>query len=177
VHHGGGGGGAAETEELRARLRAVVAVRDEAAKASGRRVPILVKLGDLGDPQGTVRFLSALGVDGVVALNTQKDYAAFELPPADRSLLAFYTERYGGGLSGPPILDRSIEQAAAAQAAVETLGLRGRFTVIHVGGVQSAEDVLRSRATGAELRQWYTGLMHGLARPEPYTLYERVTAA
>ena len=42
--------------------------------------------------------------------------------------------------------------------------------------MQSAADVQRSRATGAELRQWYTGLMHGLARPEPDLLYERVTA-
>lgn len=43
VHHGGGG--ASATRELRARLEAVVAARDELAKTSGRRVPILVKLG------------------------------------------------------------------------------------------------------------------------------------
>ena len=199
VHHGGGHGGDA-TAELRKRLEAIVAERDAAARGGGRRVPLLVKLGDLGEAEGTVRFLSRLGIDGVVALNTQKDYASFELPPADRALLDSYTARYGGGLSGPPILDRSSAQAAAAQAAVRELGLAGRFAVVHagsisavsrlclgrrlrlrfvvvhVGGVQSAADVQRSRATGAELRQWYTGLMHGLARPEPDLLYERVTA-
>ena len=44
---------------------------------------------------------------------------------------------------------------AAARAAVAELRLGGAFTVIHVGGLRSAEDVRRSRATGAELRQWY----------------------
>ena len=32
-----------------------------------RRVPVLVKLGDLGDARATVRFLARLGVDGVVS--------------------------------------------------------------------------------------------------------------
>ena len=118
VHHGGGG-----TDDLRKRLEAIVAVRDQAAKATGRRVPILVKLGDLGDAKGTVRFLSRLGVDGVVALNTQKDYAAFELPDADRALLQHFTQSYGGGLSGPPILARSTEQVGAACSAVKELRL------------------------------------------------------
>ena len=179
VHHGGGGGGGGgATVELRKRLQAVVAVRDAAAREQGgRRVPILVKLGDLGDPKETVRFLSRLGIDGVVALNTQKDYDAFELPDADRGLLQFYTQRHGGGLSGPPIRERSIAQVAAAQRAVRQLRLENTFTVIHVGGLQCGDDVRASRATGAELRQWYTGLMHGLAQPAPESLYSRITAA
>ena len=179
VHHGsgGGGGGGGATVELRKRLQAVVAVRDAAAKEpGGRRVPILVKLGDLGDPKETVRFLARLGIDGVVALNTQKDYDAFELPDADRGLLQFYTKRHGGGLSGPPIRERSIAQVAAAQRAVRQLRLESAFTVVHVGGLQCGDDVRASRETGAELRQWYTGLMHGLAQPAPESLYSRVTA-
>lgn len=174
-----------------------------------------------------MRFLSKLGVDGLVALNTQKDYASFELPQADAALLEHYTarshphpsptrpppvehrlclsrhlcgpgrpptseaqqhhslraivrvaaiSRYGGGLSGPPILRRSIAQAAAAQQAVLDLRLARSFTVIHVGGLESAADIQASRATGCELRQWYTGLMHGLAQPDPHSLYARVTA-
>lgn len=123
-----------------------------------------------------MRFLARLGVDGVIALNTQKDYAAFDLPESDRALLEQYTARYGGGLSGPPILERSSSQVAAAQAAVRELGLGPKFVVVHVGGLQTADDMQRSRDTGADLRQWYTGLMHGLAQPEPYSLYARLTA-
>ena len=55
VHHGGGKGASTGNDELAARLKAVVAVRDVAAKVDGRRVPILVKLGDLGDAKATVR--------------------------------------------------------------------------------------------------------------------------
>ena len=67
-------------------------------------------------------------------------------------------------------------QVAAACAAVRAQRLEGRFAVVHVGGVQSGEDVMASRATGAPLRQWYTGLMHGLSEPEPESLYRRVTS-
>ena len=155
-----------------------------------------------------VAFLFELGVDGLVALNTQKDYEAFSLPEADRQLLTHYTAKYGGGLSGPPMLERSTAQAAAAQRAVRARGgrsnehasctctcipscpfacawrptwqvdelrLGGKFTVVHVGGIESAADVQASRQTGCELRQWYTGLMHGLAQSEPWSLYARVT--
>ena len=99
-----------------------------------------------------------------------------QLLPADAALLDFYTSRYGGGLSGAPIAARAAAQAAAAQAAVAELRLHGAFTIVHVGGVASRADVLASRESGAELRQWYTGLMHGLAQPEPQTLYARLTA-
>ena len=175
VHHGSGSAKGGADAELAQRLKAVVSARDASAKATGRRVPILVKLGDVGDAKQTVKFLSKLGVDGLVALNTQKDYAAFNLPDKDKALLKHYTDKYGGGLSGPPMLERSTAQAAAAQRAVGELRLNGSFTVIHVGGVQSAADVQVSRATGCELRQWYTGLMHGLAQTEPWSLYARVT--
>ena len=80
VDHGSGGGGGGcdhggdddgahgQDEELAARLRAIVGVRDAAAAGDGRRVPLLVKLGDLGASAGaTVRFLASLGVDGLVA--------------------------------------------------------------------------------------------------------------
>eukprot|EP01052_Picozoa_sp_SAG31_P080045 SAG31_NODE_39791_length_285_cov_1.107527_1_plen_37_part_10 len=37
-------------------------------------MPVLVKLGDLGDPHATVKQFAEAGVDGIVILNTQKDY-------------------------------------------------------------------------------------------------------
>ena len=89
VHHGGGGGGGgAANSELRARLQADRRRARRAAQGGatrGRRVPILVKLGDLGEPRATVRFLSGIGVDGVVAL--AEGLRAFALPDADRALL------------------------------------------------------------------------------------------
>jgi len=168
-----------ETVGLSARLAAVTKVRDEMRDSTGRRVPILVKLGDVGDADATVKLLAKHGVDGIVALNTQRDYSSFSLPENDRSLLEHYTSKYGGGLSGPPIRSRSMEQAAALATAVRKAGLQTRFFVVHVGGLSDAEDVQRSRRTGAELRQWYTGMVNALAEGQhpPKELYPRVTAA
>ena len=101
------------------------------------------------------------------------------LPEGDAALLQHYTSRFGGGLSGAPIRARSLAQVTALCDAVERLGLRDRFTIVHVGGIADNADVLASRSAGAPLRQWYTGLMHGVAACEPddvAQLYSRTTA-
>ena len=192
--HGAGGPG---SRALELRLRAIVKARDSvltcsvaSASASApkrkplrRKVPILVKVGGVGeaDAEETVKFFSRVGVDGLVVLNTQKDYDAFNesLPEGDAALLQHYTSRFGGGLSGAPIRARSLAQVTALCDAVERLGLRDRFTIVHVGGIADNADVLASRSAGAPLRQWYTGLMHGVAACEPddvAQLYSRTTA-
>eukprot|EP00928_Gymnodinium_smaydae_P014054 TRINITY_DN15096_c0_g1_i1.p1 TRINITY_DN15096_c0_g1~~TRINITY_DN15096_c0_g1_i1.p1 ORF type:complete len:490 (+),score=68.74 TRINITY_DN15096_c0_g1_i1:75-1472(+) len=174
------GGGASAQKELAGRLAAISAVRDDMAKTTGRRVPILVKLGDVGDASSTVRLLSQHGIDGVVAVNTQRDYASFNLPVADRNLLDHYTSHYAGGLSGAPIKQRALDQVKALIAAVSAqrgLAEKG-FCIIHVGGISGASDVVASRSTGAQLRQWYTGYMNALAEGTCATgeLYPHVTA-
>lgn len=171
VKHGGDSSG------LAARLDGVTKLRDDMKNSTGRHVPILVKLGDLGDADTTVQLLAKHGVDGIVLLNTQRDYDAFDLPSVDKSLLKHYTSTYGGGLSGPPIKKRSMQQAAAATAAVQKQGLQNRFVVVHVGGISDAGDVQESRKTGAELRQWYTGMVNALAEGHctPTALYPSVT--
>jgi dihydroorotate dehydrogenase len=65
-------------EELTARLQAVVQVRNAHTKETGRHVPVLVKLGDLKEVGHTLALLEKAGVDGLVGLNTQKDYADYE---------------------------------------------------------------------------------------------------
>eukprot|EP00937_MAST-01D_sp_MAST-1D-sp2_P007807 g7807.t1 len=171
---------AARPLTLARRLADIVVMRDQWAAESGRRVPLLIKLGATGDAETTVSLLRRVGADGVILLNTQKDYDAFDgsLAPSDVRLLRHYTERFAGGLSGRPVLPRSTASAAEVCAAARRAGAADSFTVVHVGGIASNADVRCSRATGAQLRQWYTGLMHGIGDPQPLeTLYPRVTAA
>merc|ERR1711953_1225863 len=136
-------------------------------------------LGDVGNADAMVCLLAKHGVDGIVVVNTQKDYSAFTLPSSDKALLQHYTSKYDGGLSGAPIKDRSLQQASSVVAAVRSQGLQNRFAVIHVGGLASQEDVLRSRQVGAPLRQWYTGFMNALADGAyaPKELYPKITAS
>lgn len=172
VKHGKDSGGLAQ------RLLAVTTLRDQMITSTGRRVPILVKLGDVGDADATVSLLAKHGVDGIVGVNTQKDYGAFALPTSDKNLLDYYTSKYAGGLSGPPIKDRALKQVSSAVAAVRSQGLQDKFAVIHVGGLAGEEDIRDSRLAGAQLRQWYTGFMGALAERSysPRTLYPQITA-
>ena len=159
-HHKGG------DAELQGRLKAVVQARNEHATATGHRVPILVKLGDLADVGHTIRLLEASGVDGLVGLNTQKDYALYksQLEPGDKALFDYYTEHHGGGMSGPLIQAKAAQQIGEAARFLQAHP-EFRLRLVHVGGIQSNDDVKASRALGDRvvLREWYTGLMHAIA--------------
>ena len=152
-----------------------------------RRVPVLVKLGAVGASpaavEATVRLCHACGCDGVVAVNTQTNYAELRpaLAPGDRALFDFYTRTFRGGVSGAPIRGVALAQAAAAADAARRLGLsslskkggRPAFEVVHVGGVATREDVGASRAAGCGLREWYTGLMFNMATEPLREVYPR----
>lgn len=59
-----------------------------------------------------------------------------------------------GGLSGPPLFDLSTRMLARTHRLA-----RGRITLVGVGGVCSAADVLRKLRAGAQLVQLYTALV------------------
>ena len=190
--------GVSESEQ-RARIRAIVAARDAhcAPSAAGagplRRVPILVKLGSLGDDHAAVRhtlvFMEELGVDGVVALNTQTDYAAISAAlvdgghSCDAALVAHFASKHGGGVSGAPIAAKARDQIAAAARIVRESSLQ--IKLVHVGGIMTAEDVATSRAIGREysnaaasvvpLREWYTGYMRAIGGVRKADLYKQMT--
>jgi dihydroorotate dehydrogenase len=162
---------------LERRLKAIVKARDEAArpgKGAASACPILVKLRNFGDdPAHTVKFMSRCGVAGLVGLNTQIDYASFRdsMPASDLSMLDWYTSRYKGGLSGPAILPRSMQQMQAAASACRVANIKD-FVLVHVGGIMTQRDVHTSRKeSGAVLRQWYTGLMHAIATRPTNDIY------
>lgn len=147
------------TEAMETRVRGVLQRRD----AESKYVPVLVKVGDFGDAAATVRFFTELGVDGIVGLNTQKDYANLKsgIDPRDHPLFSYFTGLYGGGVSGRAIKERSLLQAAEIS---KEIGVQGSPLVpVHVGGIERPEDIFRSRAV-APLRQWYTGFMGAMQR-------------
>ena len=83
------------------------------------------------------------------------------MPASDVTLLQQYTKHYGGGLSGPVIFPRSLQQVAEAKRLVDKHGLD--LAIVHVGGIVDPQDMVASRATGVELREWYTGLFTAIA--------------
>jgi dihydroorotate dehydrogenase len=136
---------------------ALVAESRILAGAGGRPAPLLVKVA----PDLTNEALEELvdvclrhGVSGLIATNTTLDRSALTHPDPRAA--------EAGGLSGPPLLARSLEVVGriSKQAGDD-------LTVIAVGGISSADDALRMLDAGADLVQVYTGLVYrgpGLVR-------------
>jgi dihydroorotate dehydrogenase len=150
--------------DLRALVEAVARARDELQRASGRRVPILVKVSPDESPGSLDAIADAAlagGADGFIATNTTTSRAFLaEHPRAAEA----------GGLSGPPL--RELAESACAR-----LYLRAgkRAPIVGVGGISTAADAYRRIRAGASLVQIYTALVfegpaavpsiqHGLSR-------------
>jgi dihydroorotate dehydrogenase len=123
------------------RLTELLSVVREAAP----QPPLLVKLSsDLDD---AVRItladaVAAAGAAGVIVSNTT----------TDRSALRSSESLETGGLSGRPLLERTV-------AAVEEVGGR-RLAVVASGGIGSAEDARRLLDAGSDLVQLWTGMIY-----------------
>jgi dihydroorotate dehydrogenase len=85
-------------------------------------------------------------VDAVIATNTTLSREGVEnLPHGGET----------GGLSGPPVRAISTRVVAALHAA-----LAGEVPIIGAGGILSGADAREKIAAGAELVQFYTGLIY-----------------
>jgi len=107
----------------------------------GRHVPLLVKIApDLADADvdAVADLAIELGLDGIVATNTTIGH-----------------ERGPGGLSGPPLLGRSLDVIARLRLRVGT-----QMCLIGVGGVTTAADAQAMIDAGATLVQAYTALVY-----------------
>ncbi|MGZ3448355.1 MAG: quinone-dependent dihydroorotate dehydrogenase [Polyangiales bacterium] len=115
--------------------------------------PLLLKIApDLDDAgiEALLAVVEEVGLDGVVATNTTIKRAGL------RSDAAMVEAIGAGGLSGPPLRSRAREVVRRVRTR-----LGPKFTVIGVGGIESAHDVLGFVRDGADLVQLYTGFIYG----------------
>lgn len=123
------------------------AVRDAAGTT-----PVLVKIApDLPDEEiaEIARLAVAEGLAGIIATNTTLSRAGLQTPPI---VVAAMGE---GGLSGAPLRERALDVLRVIRDAVPAT-----FTVISVGGVETADDVRARLRSGAHLVQGYTGFIY-----------------
>jgi dihydroorotate dehydrogenase len=136
-------------ETLRPLLKAV---GEEADKAAGRHVPLLVKIApDLTDEDvdDVARLAMDLGLDGIIATNTTIGREGLR-SAADK------VEGCGaGGLSGAPLKRRSLEVLRRLKSVTGD-----RLALISVGGVENAADVQERLDAGASLVQGYTAFLY-----------------
>ncbi len=137
-------------DQLRPLLEAVRRTADQVAQ---RPVPLLVKIApDLADDdvRAIADLVTELKLDGIIATNTTISRDGLRTDPAT-------VEAIGpGGLSGAPLKERSLQVLRLLrQHAGDSL------TIISVGGIESAEDIIERVQAGATLVQAYTGLVYG----------------
>jgi dihydroorotate dehydrogenase len=127
-------------------------VRRTSVEASGRIVPLLVKIApDLADEDviAVADLAMELGLEGIVATNTTIARQGLRAHPAD-------IEEIGpGGLSGAPLKARSLEVLRLLR---EHAG--DRLTLIGVGGISNLADAQERLDAGADLLQAYTAFIY-----------------
>jgi len=135
--------------ELDRLLGALKAEQRRLADVHGRRVPLAVKIApDLESAQiiAIAGMLQRHAVEAVIATNTTTARGGVTgLPHAEEA----------GGLSGAPLAVRST-----AVIGELTRALKGSVPVIGVGGILSGADAREKIAAGAQLVQFYTGLVY-----------------
>lgn len=136
------------------RLRPLLqAVRRTADQAADRHVPLLVKIApDLTDEQilAIADLVAELELDGIIATNTTITREGLRSKPGA-------VERIGsGGLSGAPLKVQSLHVLRLLRKRAGS-----SLTIISVGGIESADDIVERLQAGATLVQAYTGLVYG----------------
>jgi dihydroorotate dehydrogenase len=138
--------GKAELDRL---LAAVAARRAELAERHGRCVPLAVKVApDLEDAQ--IRAIAAVvaqhRMDAVIATNTTI---------GREGVAGMQHANEAGGLSGAPLKARADRVLAVLRKA-----LPPQIALIGVGGITRGQDAVDKLELGAELVQFYTGMVY-----------------
>lgn len=144
-----------EPDQLQPIVSAVVEARRELHVATGKRVPVLVKVSpDLAPDElvRSARLACESGIDGIIATNTT----------LNRSGVASRWRTQAGGLSGAPLRPLALQAVQLLRAA-----LGAGVPIVAAGGIDSARHAQDAFAAGADLLQVYTGLIYrgpGLVR-------------
>jgi dihydroorotate dehydrogenase len=128
-------------------LEALLTERERLVAGTTRRLPLVLKLSpdlDDGALDDVATVLRQWPVDAVAATNTTITRDAL---PAACDVT--------GGLSGQPLHARSLAIVTALRAR-----LGEAFPLIGIGGIDSAETAVAMRGAGADLVQFYTGLVY-----------------
>jgi len=138
-----------EEQQLRQLVGTLREAQEKLGAQHGKRVPMLVKIApDLSDDDidACARVLSDLQVDGVVATNTTTDRLPVEHHPLARE---------AGGLSGAPLYGKSTAVLRRLRARLDV-----NIPIVGVGGILSGADAAGKITAGAQLVQFYTGLIY-----------------
>lgn len=126
-----------------------------------RNLPLILKLSNDTDSSLIPHFIDLsieLGFDGINLGNTSTDYSNLKqnLNVRERKLFNYFTNIYGGGVSGKNLKEKSKILCKLASEHIQNKNLSKEFHIIRTGGIETAEDIKASKDIGVSLNQWYT---------------------
>lgn len=129
--------------------------------------PVVVKFSNDTNPSQVPELVGMLihyGFNGVNFGNTSTKYKKQRnlISEKEKKYFDYFTKKFGGGISGRPLKESSLELASEAVRYAKPRD--NGFAVIRTGGIETADDIYDSLKAGIDLVQWYTGFMEGLAR-------------
>lgn len=143
-------------------LRRLHHVAEHFLRSRTRPLPVVVKFSTDTNPDQIptlVHTLLEAGFDGIILGNTSVQYAAVRelIHAAERAAFDRFTQTFGGGCSGRPLRQHSLQLSALAVQVVQQARPLHEFHVIRCGGIATPEDLAASARAGIVLNQWYTG--------------------
>lgn len=147
--------------ELKRRLE-IISEQFIATRNPSKHLPVIVKFStdtNLTQVSELLSLLCKLKFDGVNFGNTSTDYEALKssIDRKEHSIYRYFTNNFGGGVSGRPIKNRSLELVRCASEHLKKFPPDHEFHIIRTGGVETWADIEESLKAGASLVQWYTG--------------------
>lgn len=120
-------------------------------------------------------LLFVLGYDGVNFGNSSTAYAERRdrIDTAERRVYDYFSRTFGGGVTGRPLKESSLELAARAAEYVRSGPPAHEFNVIRTGGIETRADIEASNSAGISLNQWFTGYFEAF-REHGHEVYRRM---
>lgn len=134
-----------------------------------RNLPVILKLSvdteaDYINP--LIDALLDLGFDGINFGNTSTNYEFLfnKINPNEQKICKYFWKKYGGGISGNPLKEKSLILCKKATKYLESKNLNKEFHIIRTGGIEDLEDILESKMNGILLNQWFTGYFENFSK-------------
>ncbi len=148
-------------DELSQRLRYIA---DNFLHKRSRHLPVVLKLSNMinhNQLRELTTLLIELQFDGIIVGNTVTNYDDYapQITLQDTSLYNYFTEKFGGGLSGVVLKGTSLRNVEVVAEVVEQLKPNHEFAIIRCGGINTAQDLKDSDDYGVSLNQWYSGFI------------------
>lgn len=153
-------------------------ISNSVLKKRKRQLPVILKFSTDTQPsqvEAIVNICIDLGFDGINFGNTSTDYSFCEKFIQEKELphFKYFTTNFGGGVSGIPLKEKSLNLCKAANSVLKEKTLSKEFHIIRTGGIFTNEDIAESKKCGVALNQWFTGYFHNFGL-YGHKLYEKI---